>query len=124
MKAERRISRFPINGLDEPTMLAWWKGFGLVSGGLELQGPMLPYNLIKQNCSTVVARGLSAGGGDRYASWYAAHSTILEATKPCSTTRSRSTEGCSRRPDNSRRSVGISFALGIQIQLGSNPKRS
>ncbi|MBI4581822.1 MAG: hypothetical protein HY718_19150 [Planctomycetes bacterium] len=33
-------------------------------------------DLISQNCSSVVARGLKIGGGDQYASWYAAHSVI------------------------------------------------
>jgi hypothetical protein len=53
-----------LDGLNEQAMLDWWSGFGLVSNGVELQGPMRPYNLVNQNCSTVVASGLSAGGGE------------------------------------------------------------
>jgi len=56
-----------LNGLDEEAILEWWKGFGLVSGNTILQGPLPPYNFIKQNCSTVVAIGLKKGGGDEYA---------------------------------------------------------
>jgi hypothetical protein len=65
-----------IDGLDEQKIIDWWTSFGLVRGGEDLQGPMLPYNLISQNCSTVVALGLKAGDGDRYAGWYTSHCIV------------------------------------------------
>lgn len=65
-----------LDGLDEPAILDWWKHFGLVSDGELIQGPLLPYNVLTQNCSTVVARGLKVGGGDKYASWYAATNLV------------------------------------------------
>lgn len=64
------------SGLDENAILDWWRGFGLVHDGALLQGPMLPYQLITQNCSTVVAMALRIGGGDKFASVWAAHSLI------------------------------------------------
>lgn len=66
----------PLDGLDEQAILEWWASFGLSRGGVELQGPLPPYNLAEQNCSTVVARGLKTGGGDKYASWYSSWSII------------------------------------------------
>jgi hypothetical protein len=65
-----------INGLDEQAILDWWSSFGLVRGGDLLFGPLPPYNLAKQNCSTVVARALKIAGGDRYTGWYDSHSVI------------------------------------------------
>lgn len=59
-----------LEGLDEPTILDWWAHFGLVSDGQLIEGPLLPYNVLTQNCSTVVARGLREGGGDKYATWW------------------------------------------------------
>jgi len=66
-----------IRGLDEAAIHDWWEGFGLVhrSGAL-LQGPLPAYQLLKQNCSTVVATGLKKGGGDRYASWGSSWSIV------------------------------------------------
>ena len=69
-------SNTQINGLNERAIFDWWSSFGLVRGGIVLQGPMLPYNLVDQNCSTVVARGLKIGGGEEYASWYASHCIV------------------------------------------------
>jgi hypothetical protein len=69
-------SSITIDGLDEGAITGWWSSFGLVRGGQLLQGPLPPYNLRTQNCSTVVARGLKLAGGDQYASWYASHSII------------------------------------------------
>lgn len=58
-----------IDGLDEQRILDWWAGFGLNRSGVELHGPLPPYNLTRQNCSTIVANGLKAGGGDGHAGW-------------------------------------------------------
>ena len=63
-------------GLDEERIIEWWSMFGLVRGGTVLEGPMLPYNLLTQNCSTVVARGLKVGGADHYAGWYVSHCLV------------------------------------------------
>ena len=65
-----------LQGLDEKSILDWWASFGLVRNGQLLQGPMLPYNLTKQNCSTVVATALKRGGGDRYARWFSSWSIV------------------------------------------------
>jgi len=58
-----------INGLDEEKIKNWWQSFGLTRDGVLYEGPMLPWATLAQNCSTVVARALSIGGGDKYASW-------------------------------------------------------
>jgi hypothetical protein len=65
-----------LNGLNEKAILDWWAGFGLIKGQLELPGPLPPYNLASQNCSTVVANGLKKGGGDTFASWFSSWSVI------------------------------------------------
>ena len=65
-----------LQGLNEEAILNWWEGFGLTRGNLMLQGPLPPYNLAKQNCSTVVATGLKKGGGDEYAGWYNSWSVV------------------------------------------------
>ena len=65
-----------LSGLDGDAILNWWEGFGLTRGKLNFQGPLPPYNLSKQNCSTVVATALKRGGGDRYASWYDSWSIV------------------------------------------------
>jgi hypothetical protein len=65
-----------LSGLNEKAILDWWAGFGLIKGQVELQGPLPPYNLASQNCSTVVADGLKRGGGDNYAGWYNSWSLI------------------------------------------------
>lgn len=54
-----------IHNLDEKAILEWWSSFGLVFNGVELQGPLQAYNILAQNCSTVVATGLKIGAGDR-----------------------------------------------------------
>ncbi len=59
-----------IEGLDEGKVLDWWQTFGLTRDGEEFDGPLPPWETLKQNCSTVVARGLRLGGGDTYASWW------------------------------------------------------
>jgi hypothetical protein len=65
-----------LDGLDENAILDWWQQFGLTRGHVEFQGPLPPYNLAKQNCSTVVANALRKGGGDQYATWYSSWSVI------------------------------------------------
>lgn len=77
-----------LNGLDEQSILDWWEKFGLTKGntwqGIPylgepdelLAGPLPPYNVIEQNCSTVVASGLKQGGGDKYANSYDSWSVI------------------------------------------------
>ncbi len=58
-----------IDGLDEQRIIDWWANFGLVRSGVELQGPLPPYNITRQNCSTIVANALKVGGGDEFAGW-------------------------------------------------------
>jgi hypothetical protein len=58
-----------IDGLDEHAIKDWWQSFGLTRDGVLYQGPLLSWDTLKRNCSSVVATGLRAGGGDRYASW-------------------------------------------------------
>ncbi len=65
-----------LEGLNENAILDWWRGFGLTDGKVVLQGPLPPYHLTKQDCSTVVATGLKKGGGDRFASWYSSWSAV------------------------------------------------
>ena len=57
-----------IAGLDESKIKDWWHSFGLARSSARHEGPMLPGETLARNCSTVAARGLSVGGGDRYAS--------------------------------------------------------
>ncbi len=61
--------RVVISGLDEFKIKDWWQSFGLTRDGVLYQGPLLPWATLAQNCSTVAARGLSIGGGDRYSEW-------------------------------------------------------
>ena len=61
--------RIPVKGLDEAKIKDWWQSLGLTRDGVLFNGPMLPWATLQQNCSTVAARGLSIGGGDRYAGW-------------------------------------------------------
>jgi hypothetical protein len=56
-----------IAGLDESKIRDWWQSFGLAQAGVPHEDPMLPWETLARNCSTVAARGLSVGGGDRYA---------------------------------------------------------
>lgn len=65
-----------LDGLNEKAILDWWAGFGLMRDQVEQQGPLPPYNLASQNCSTVVANGLKRGGGDKFAGWYNSWSVI------------------------------------------------
>jgi hypothetical protein len=59
----------PLNGLDERAIKDWWQAFGLTRDGVLFQGPLLPWETLRQNCSNVVAIALRIGGGDRYAKW-------------------------------------------------------
>lgn|SRR5262249_415368 len=68
--------RLVINGLDEKRIKDWWQSFGLTRDGVLYQGPMLSWETLAQNCSTVAARGLSIGGGDRYAAWSKAWNVV------------------------------------------------
>jgi hypothetical protein len=65
-----------INGLDENAIKDWWQGMGLVRDGQEFAGPLLPWKTLDQNCSTVVARALTVGGGEKFASWYKSRSIV------------------------------------------------
>jgi len=58
-----------INGLDEEAIKGWWQSFGLTRDGVLFQGPLLPWDTLRQNCSNVVATALRVGGGDKYATW-------------------------------------------------------
>jgi hypothetical protein len=42
-------------------------GFGFVTKGELLAGPLSPWKTFTQNCSTVVAKALTIGGGDNLA---------------------------------------------------------
>ena len=59
-----------IDGLDERRVLDWWQTFGLVRGEGEFPGVLPPWETLRQNCATAVARGLRLGGGDTYATWW------------------------------------------------------
>jgi hypothetical protein len=65
-----------IDGLDERAIKDWWQSFGLTRDGQLYQGPLLPWETLAQNCSTVAARGLSIGGGDKYAPWRKAWNVV------------------------------------------------
>ena len=56
-----------IGGLDESKIKDWWESFGLAQAGNPAEGPVPPWETLARDCSTVAARGLSVGGGDRYA---------------------------------------------------------
>jgi hypothetical protein len=76
-EANRQPENTIISGLDEKAILDWWSGFGLQRDGKSLHGPMLPYDLAKQNCSTVAAMALRAGGGDEYAGgWWVRNNLV------------------------------------------------
>ena len=59
-----------IQGLDEKKIKDWWQSFGLSRDGVLYQGPLQAWETLAQNCSTVAAKGLAVGGGDKYASWH------------------------------------------------------
>lgn len=54
-----------IGGMDENAIADWWEGYGLGGGNRHSnevrQGPLPAYNLIVQNCSTIVGMGLNIG---------------------------------------------------------------
>ena len=58
-----------IKGLNEEAIKDWWAGFGLVRNGELLEGPLLPWSTLKQNCSTVVAKALEVGGAKEHVGW-------------------------------------------------------
>jgi hypothetical protein len=59
-----------IVGLNESRIKDWWQSFGLTRDGQLYQGPLLPWNTLEQNCSTVVARALSIGGAESLVPWH------------------------------------------------------
>jgi hypothetical protein len=65
-----------LAGLNETEILNWWQMFGLTLGNTVFEGPLPPYNLATQNCSTVVAMALKKGGGDQYAGWWNSWSVV------------------------------------------------
>ncbi len=76
-EADRQPTNGIIHGLDEEKIRSWWAVFGLQSGGQELQGPLPPYHLLAQNCSTVAAVALRVGGGDKYSdSWWVRNNVV------------------------------------------------
>jgi len=58
-----------IEGLNENAIKDWWHSKGLVRNGIELSGPLLPWDTLSKNCSTMVAEALRIGGGDKFAEW-------------------------------------------------------
>ncbi len=58
-----------INGLDEQAIKNWWQSLGLTRDSALYQGPLLSWDTLKRNCSTVVAKALNVGGGEKYANW-------------------------------------------------------
>jgi len=65
-----------LNGLDEATIKDWWQSFGLTRDGVLYQGPLLPWETLTMNCSTVAAHALTLGGGKKYASWTKAWNVV------------------------------------------------
>jgi hypothetical protein len=63
----------PLDGLDEPRILAWWKKFDT---------PGRKWSTLGQNCATTVGRALAIGGGDDYAlgaaGWWSSWHTIWQ----------------------------------------------
>jgi hypothetical protein len=76
-KAQKTSAFRPVEliGLDEQAIKDWWAGFGLVKvsetggGTQQLYGPLPPWSTISENCSTVVARALIIGGGEKATTW-------------------------------------------------------
>ncbi|MGU7843781.1 hypothetical protein ACV22V_30490 [Burkholderia sp. AW33-5] len=52
-----------LNGLNERAIKDWWQSFGLMRDRVAYEGPMQAWQTLKMNCSTVVATGLTKGGG-------------------------------------------------------------
>lgn len=65
-----------LEGLDEEAILDWWQGFGLTRNGTQFAGPLPAWHTTETNCSTVVARGLTIGGGEAYAGWWPSHNVV------------------------------------------------
>lgn len=55
-----------LNGLDENAIKDWWQSFGMMRDGMPYLGPRQSWQTLKRNCSTVVATGLTIGGGSQY----------------------------------------------------------
>ena len=57
-----------IQCLDERAIKDWWFRFALLKDGMVFQGPLQDsWETLSKNCSTVVAKGLTTGGGDKLA---------------------------------------------------------
>lgn len=69
VSAERQSPDHEIEllGLDEDAVKDWWQSFGLARDGVLYQGPLLPWETLTMNCSTVVAHGLTLAGGKKHA---------------------------------------------------------
>lgn len=52
-----------LNNLNENAIKDWWQSFGLRRDGVVFEGPLQAWRTLKMNCSTVVAIGLTIGGG-------------------------------------------------------------
>ena len=61
--------RIELPGLEDTVVKDWWQSFGLTRDGLLYQGPLLPWETLTLNCSTVAAHALTLAGGRKYASW-------------------------------------------------------
>ena len=62
-----------IQGLSEQAIKDWWFRFSLLRDGEIYQGPLRDsWQTLSKNCSTVVARGLTLGGGAELAGFSAA----------------------------------------------------
>lgn len=61
-------SNVRIHGLDEAAIKNWWFRFALLRDGQVYQGPLMDsWQTLTKNCSTIVARALTIGGGEKYA---------------------------------------------------------
>jgi len=58
-----------LAGLDEGAIEDWWQSFGLTGDGVLYYGPLLNWETLTLNCSTVAAHALTVGGGKNFASW-------------------------------------------------------
>lgn len=52
-----------LKKLDEQAIRNWWQSFGLRRDGIMYEGPLQAWRTLEMNCSTVVATGLTIGGG-------------------------------------------------------------
>jgi hypothetical protein len=64
-----------ITGLDEGRIKVWWAAFNPQAHGA-YGPPSSPWSSLTANCSTVVARALTLGGGSERAPWFRSNSFI------------------------------------------------